>query len=281
MLRRLAEVMDRIEGRKSVVFRGKEFSGVNPKSRYRIPYLSYKHPACGLAINIFINHLSPSFSATLISYYFQLDPRIKTICQFVLHWAGTKNLLRPSRGYFSSYALVLMVIFFLQIQSTPVVRSLQLHADENAETIDGAQVPSFQKLLKRRPRWTENMKYHPESLKYDFLNLNFMKVDVEKAKEKLCYPRNEETAGELLTKFILEKNTRKMSIRYAKYMSMDAQNEKMFAYCIEDPLNVTLNPGHTVLLKSAEYPRIVSEFKKAYLALLNKNLSWFTIQRKC
>ncbi len=201
MLKRMSEAMNKCPGRKYVIYRGEYFSPSDPRSYYRVPYLIYKDLTGSFDAAIYINHLAPTFSALLIERYFAFDKRVKPMCKFVLHWARMKNLLGANKGYLSSYALVLMVIFFLQIQLLPVVDSIQMFADGICPTVHTAEIPSVQNLIKRRPQFGENIRYRPENVYSDTVNLNFTKVSIENMKEKLGYPKNTESIGELLTKF--------------------------------------------------------------------------------
>ena len=201
MLKRLAEAMNKCPGKKHVVMKGSQFYHGDPRSYYKVPYLLYKDPTGSFESAIYINHLSPCFSSLLIERYFAFDKRVKPLCKFVLHWARVKNIINPVKGFLSSYALVLMVIFFLQIQLVPILDSIQMYADNEFTTVHTAEIPSFQNLLKRRPQWGENVRYRPENVYTDTVNLNFTKIDVESMRQKLGFPKSAETVGELLTKF--------------------------------------------------------------------------------
>jgi len=56
---------------------------------------------------------------------------------------------------------------------------------------------------------------------------------------------------------------RKINIKEAKYCSI-LENEQQLAFCIEDPIDITYNPGYTVLKNSKEYQMIIYEFQRAY-----------------
>ena len=162
MLKRLYEMMKEITGTKEVLVHGL-FAKRDPRSRYQCPYLSYYNLNSDFDVSIYVNNLGPSFSSILIEQYFELDHRIKTMCKFVIHWARIKKLLGISKSYLSSYALILMVIFFLQIQRNPVVDSIQIYADKVSNTTRTVEIPSFQKFLKRKPEWGEKIKYRGEN----------------------------------------------------------------------------------------------------------------------
>ena len=171
------------------------------RARFALPYVRYRDPEDRFESGIYVNHLSPCFGALLIEKYFLYDPRLKLLAKFVLHWARLKGILGPARGFLSSYALLLLLIFFLQIQQEPVVDSIQLYSYGQAATAQSLEIPSFQELLKRPATGVESQKYRPEHLHMDTINVNFLQVDVNIMKRDLGYPKNFETVGELLTKF--------------------------------------------------------------------------------
>jgi DNA polymerase sigma len=161
----------------------------------------YRDPEDRFEAAIYVNHLSPCFGALLIEKYFAFDPRVKLMAKFVLHWARIKGILGPARGFLSSYGLLLLIIFFLQIQQEPVTDSIQLYSFGKAAKMQSIEIPSFHELLKRPAAGPESQKYRPEHLHMETVNVNFLQVDVGVMKRDLHYPKNTETVGELLTKF--------------------------------------------------------------------------------
>jgi len=192
--------MSRFPGKKEVVMY-KGFTKDDPRSQCRIPYLSYIDPTGKYETAIYINHLAPSFASILIEKYFKLDERVEAMCKFVIHWASIKRLLGPSKYYLSSYALILKVIFFLQIQNPPVIDSIQGYADRMCDSASVVDIPSFKNMLKRVPDKNEYIKYRLGNIILDTINLTFIKVDSQILISDLGYVKNKETVGELLIKF--------------------------------------------------------------------------------
>jgi len=61
-----------------------------------------------------------------------------------------------------------------------------------------------------------------------------------------------------------------MSIEKGKYISIEPFIEKDLAFCIEDPIDNNYNPAYTVKM-GEEFSAIIFEFRRAYLALINKS----------
>ena len=103
----------------------------------------------------FVLHLYFSFlfrlgvaNSDLLHCYMSLDPRIPQLVFIVRAWAKAKAL--TAGRHLTSYALTLMVLYFLQTQDPPVIPSLQ---------------QGFESWIKQRPHSTnkESHGYH-ESL---------------------------------------------------------------------------------------------------------------------
>ena len=58
-----------------------------------------------------------------------------------------------------------------------------------------------------------------------------------------------------------------MSISKGKYVPVNLMEERDLPFAIEDPIDPTFNPGHTVTI-GQEYETILYEFKRAYLAIV-------------
>ena len=141
---------------------------------------------------IFIDHLAPCFGAKLIAKYCELDSRVKDITNFILHWANIKGIINPTKGYLSSYALELMVIFFLQLQDDCILPSIQLYAKTELEP-KMMPITSFQAITSAGRKYS-----HKKILQFNFA---FNSVDVNEMKDKLDLPKNYENVATLVTKF--------------------------------------------------------------------------------
>lgn len=177
----------------------------DPRRKHCLNYLQYRDPEQRFAVNIYANHLAPAYGAKLISKYFQLDPRVSQATDFILHWARNKEVLNPGEGYLSSYALSLMVIFFLQIQKECVIPSIQLCARELTGVERNVEMPSFAKFLV--PCVEENYnddnegKIDKDKVEFNTFDFSFNNVDMELIKKRLKLPKSDESLGALITKF--------------------------------------------------------------------------------
>jgi DNA polymerase sigma len=192
--------MVKFPGRRQVIYYGDYFQYSDPRARYRLPYLIYKDTKSNIDSIIYVNHLGPCFSTVLIEKYFAFDKRVKAISKFVLHWARNKSIIGANKGFLSSYAFTLLVIFFLGIQEKPVLESIQLYSESGLDAA-GIEVPSFKSYLKRKPQCSESIVYHPDNIHTDTINTSFIQINPSEMRRDLGYPKNEETIGELLTKF--------------------------------------------------------------------------------
>ncbi|KAL6060945.1 RNA uridylyltransferase [Balamuthia mandrillaris] len=110
----LAEILQR-NGMKNVV----------SLSRARVPIVKFVDPKSRLSCDICVNNLLALYNTRLIAAYAEIDPRLRTMCYIIKHWAKKRQLNEPYRGTPSSYAWVLLVIHFLQQRDPPVLPCLQ------------------------------------------------------------------------------------------------------------------------------------------------------------
>ena len=66
-------------------------------------------------------------NSNLLHCYMSLDPRVPQLVFIVRAWAKAKGLTLGRQ--LSNYALTLMVLYFLQVQTPPVIPSLQQGID--------------------------------------------------------------------------------------------------------------------------------------------------------
>ncbi|KAK6645002.1 hypothetical protein RUM43_001278 [Polyplax serrata] len=94
-----------------------------PVFNARVPILSIRNTYRNLKYDLsFLNGLSVQ-NSRMIKWIISLDPRIKAMILFLKYWICLNKLHgRPS---FSSYAMTLMVIFFLQQLSDPILPCIE------------------------------------------------------------------------------------------------------------------------------------------------------------
>ena len=91
----------------------------------KVPILKYEDALSGLDVDISVNNVLAMYNSDLIYTYGQVDQRFHILATFLKHWGKQVNIIGAPNGYLSSYALVMMVIAFLQSRSPPVLPNLQ------------------------------------------------------------------------------------------------------------------------------------------------------------
>lgn len=143
-------------------------------------------------VSLFVDHLAPCYGAKLISKYCELDSRVKDMSRFILHWADSRGIINPSKGYFSSYAIELMVIFFLQLQTDCILPSLQAYSKQYLKP-KMVSIPSFEEII----RVSKRSSYRKKA-QFDFA---FDLINVEEVKANLNLFQNTECIATLIIKF--------------------------------------------------------------------------------
>lgn len=183
----------------------------------------------------------------LLSDYAKLDPRVRQLGYVIKHWAKKRAINEPYHGTLSSYALLLMLINFLQLRRPPVLPCLQQMKDETGphnkvivEGFDCTYYTNIQRLLSFGSRNAESIGellaafFRFYSHEFDWNN---QVVSVR--------------TGQLLTKSEKE---------WAKHLAKD----KSF-FALEDPFEITHNLGRVVDRNTLKAIR--AEFARAFRIL--------------
>lgn len=133
----------------------------------------------------------PIFNTHLIRLYGLFDQRFHIMGIYLKYWAKTNNIHGAMDGYLSSYALLIMMIHFLQKIVEPKV------------------LPNLQKIPVNNNY--SNPVYGEEIYKYDYFGKtietnSYYETDVERIKEYMIKVNegkvNQETVTNLLVKFL-------------------------------------------------------------------------------
>lgn len=97
-------------------FRRSAFRGPEPKITLLAPPMpGFMENA--VPIDIWVNALTPLYSAALLTESGALDPRAKELILLVRRWAKDRGICHAAKGHFSPYVWGLLTIFFLQVDS--------------------------------------------------------------------------------------------------------------------------------------------------------------------
>jgi len=91
----------------------------------KVPIVKLFHHQCQIEADISLYNVLARENTRLLSLYADLDPRCRTLGYMVKLFAKICDIGDASRGSLSSYAYILMMIFYLQKVSPPVLPVLQ------------------------------------------------------------------------------------------------------------------------------------------------------------
>eukprot|EP01026_Neomeris_dumetosa_P044521 TRINITY_DN3756_c0_g1_i2.p1 TRINITY_DN3756_c0_g1~~TRINITY_DN3756_c0_g1_i2.p1 ORF type:complete len:383 (-),score=19.70 TRINITY_DN3756_c0_g1_i2:247-1329(-) len=111
---------------------------VQPLRKARVPICKFIVPNTFTEVDISVNNLLPVYNTALIKAYCTIDPQIRDLTYVVKYWAKRRKLNDTRNNTLSSYAYVLLVIFFMQ--RTRRVPCLQEDNEEHYEECNGCNV---------------------------------------------------------------------------------------------------------------------------------------------
>ncbi|KAF8948156.1 hypothetical protein BGZ47_006264 [Haplosporangium gracile] len=138
-------VLDVREGGLSIeelagVLRQIQFQHVSHLSKARVPVATFFDPTTAFFCDVTIGNLMAVANSELLDTYRRIDYRFPTLWYAIRQIAQKHEILSGSTGYLSSYALVMMLIVFLQYETEPaILPKLQRVRTKGVErsTIDG------------------------------------------------------------------------------------------------------------------------------------------------
>jgi len=94
-------------------------------SSARVPVLKLHHPATGTDIDVIHNNENGLQNTRLLRQYAYHDPRVRPLILAVKRWSSNRGTNNSQNCTLSSYAWVLLVVFFCQSRPLPVLSNLQ------------------------------------------------------------------------------------------------------------------------------------------------------------
>ena len=120
----------------------KDFSAKIPKIFFAVE--GFK---CELSLN---NHMAVQ-TTKMLRDYMSLDPRVHTLAVAIRHWARLCGIDRQAEGTLPAHAFALLLVFFLQQETKPVLPCLHEHLERRAD-VDAAAYESPLKSLRWKTR---------------------------------------------------------------------------------------------------------------------------------
>ncbi|KAI4883886.1 hypothetical protein NFI96_025619 [Prochilodus magdalenae] len=232
-----------IEGLAKVLKKHTGLRNILPITTAKVPIVKFEHKQSGLEGDISLyNTLRPppdppafcsqaQHNTRMLATYAALDPRVQFLGYTMKVFAKRCDIGDASRGSLSSYAYILMVLYFLQQRQPPVIPVLQ-------EIYDGSSMP--QRMV-------------------DGWNAFFFD-DLEELRRRLPeFQQNRETVGELwlgLLRFYTEEFDFKehvISIRQRKRLTTFEKQWTSKCIAIEDPFDLNHNLGAGVSRKMTNF----------------------------
>lgn len=197
-----------------------KLSNVVPITSAKVPIVKFVFKDSGLEGDISLYNTLAQHNTKMLDMYCKIDQRVRVLGYTLKYFAKILNIGDASRGSLSSYAYILMVLFFLQQRKPPVIPVLQeLHNGKQPVLMVDEWNAWFYSDLKNLPKvWTD-------------------------------YGKNKESVGELwlgLLRFYTEEfdsNEYVVCIRQKKFLTRFRKLWNSKSIAIEDPFDLSHNLG--------------------------------------
>lgn len=205
-------------------------------------------------IDITVHNMLPVLNTNLIRLYSLYDQRFHIIGLYLKHWAKINKIHGAADQFLSSYALLLMLIHFLQ------------------KIIEPRVLPNLQKIENREViyEYIQN----GEVIKTNI----YFEEDIHKIRQYMKKvnngQENKETPAQLLVKFFeyycyyYDYYDQKISINkdLTENFKKSADN---IAFAIEDPFDQWHNPGKSMTINSNQFNKYITSMKKEINFIMN------------
>ncbi|XP_043477255.1 uncharacterized protein LOC122508168 [Leptopilina heterotoma] len=225
----------------NILLKNELFYNIVPVSKARVPIIKFVHEPTQICCDLSFNGLG-YYNSLLIKHYLSFDPRIRPLMILVKYWAKccriTVNTVRNNRNL-TNYALVMLVIFYLQQPNVNIVPSvMELTRNCEQKIFDDWQVnfnPNYQCHLKN-----DNKCSIPELLYgfFDFYAFFNFEEFVVCPVDGCAHPKNI---------FIDDNKLPESMHRYQIYMmNNEDRGLKVEKLCIQDPIELNANCAKNV-----------------------------------
>jgi DNA polymerase sigma len=205
-------------------------------------------------IDITVHNMLPILNTNLIRLYSLYDQRFHILGLYIKHWAKINKIHGAADNYLSSYALLLMLIHFLQKISEPHVLPI-LQRIENKE------------IAYEYPINGENIK----------TNI-YYEEDIQKIRAYMMKNNNgldnKEAATNLLIKFFeyysyyYDYYDQKISINKDISEGFKKTSDSI-AFSVDDPFDQNHNPGKSMIINSPQFNKFITSMKKEINFIMN------------
>ena len=206
-------------------------------------------------IDITVHNLLPIKNSKMIRLYSLFDQRFHILGIFLKHWVKINNIKGAPNKFLSSYALLLLIIHFLQ------------------DVVEPKILPMLQEIMPKDKNKDEYAyKYFYDDKEFN-TNLYF-EDNFDRMKEYMniinCGNENTSSVSELLVQFFeyyayiyntINCKHYLISIKHSDKNNV-ANNTEHIAYPLEDPFDVNHNPSSTLKLNTSQYSEFIFCMRK-------------------
>ena len=205
-------------------------------------------------IDITVHNMLPILNTNLIRLYSLFDQRFHILGLYIKHWSKINKIHGAPDKFLSSYALLLMLIHFLQ------------------KVVEPRVLPNLQKIDINKENLYEyyhNGDYIKTNIYYEE-DLNKIKGYMNKINKGL---ENKESAVNLLVKFFeyysyFFDSEQTISINRDLNECIKSKSDNI-AFSIEDPFDKQHNPGKTMQINSIPFSKFTTAMKREINFILN------------
>ncbi|XP_077548251.1 terminal uridylyltransferase 4-like [Haemaphysalis longicornis] len=140
-------------------YKHSEFDEVIAITNAKVPIVKLLHVLSGLEVDISLYNRLAQQNTRLLKTYSSIDNRVRELGYTVKRFAKTCDICDASRGSLSSYAYILMALYYLQQRKPPVIPVLQeLYPDGETKPeviIEGWNAWFFEDIGRLQSVWSE------------------------------------------------------------------------------------------------------------------------------
>lgn len=205
-------------------------------------------------VDITVHNMLPILNTNLLRLYSLYDQRFHVLGLYVKHWVKINKINGAADNFLSSYALLIMIIHFLQKVVEPKVLPNLQGVEEKEQIYEYVQ--------------------NGETIKTNI----YFEEDVQKIKAYMNKQNNnkenKDSAALLLVKFFeyysyyFDNQEQKLSIH--KSIKEDVKKvPDNIAFSIDDPFDQKHNPGKSMGINSNQFNKFITSMKKEINYILN------------
>lgn len=205
-------------------------------------------------IDITVHNMLPILNTNLLRLYSLYDQRFHILGLYVKHWAKINKIHGAADNFLSSYALLIMLIHFLQ------------------NTVEPRVLPNLQKIEKKEVNY--EYPYNADTVKTNI----YYEEDIQKIRAYMNTINggkvNKDSAAQLLIKFFeyysyyYDYFEQKVSI-HRDPQECFKKNPDSVAFSIEDPFDPNHNPGKSMTINSSQFNKFITAMKKEINFIMN------------